>query len=539
MLAYHGGEIGCDFEIQFGLIGAPDRRFVIERMERHIDAPHGHVSDGFLWNLALLAEPPDPPLPLPELGSFPERGMPNAQQADAHRKRMESRFRDYVARLAGSVTRKTGTARAACLRTLLELSRQPAGGGVPPARAGELREQLATVFSEFPADEQHTLLTQRWGLLKGPAMLPVVRAIVERRAPLSWLGGEDLRTVALRRLHELAPAEAERILLEEARRPVPRVGVEALGLLPPATAGLDGVIVDHLERVGPSMDGMHQLGFLLARYGTRAVLPRAEAYYQDRLNKWMCWEAPFAAYFLRVDPPRGARALEGVLAERRGKPHPDCFKSILGETARLHYAQELETIAVAHLDDPDPDVAVDAARVLGKRGSAAAEPPLWRRLGRWHAQWKDRAMELTEGNDHGPLRLEEALREGLALSPAWNAGRRELDKLARLAVTPNARSWVESNLRSREQDGKLVLSFWAGLDGSQDFTVAQYRLPSLEAAKAKLAQFSRGAAFVWRHDASVTDPAEEMRAIGELEPFMRARGLSLAGAPQGRAYGKQ
>src|SRR4029453_8954862 len=47
----------------------------------------------------------------------------------------------------------------------------------------------------------------------------------------------------------------------------------------------------------------------------------------------------------------------------------------------------LEEIGIQSLDDPDPEVAMTAATMLGNFGSPAVESALWQRYSSWSAQW--------------------------------------------------------------------------------------------------------------------------------------------------------
>jgi hypothetical protein len=340
------------------------------------------------------------------------------------------------------------------------------------------------------------------------------------------MGGEDLRTLALRRLHELAPVEAERLLVEEARRPVPRVAVTALRLLPEqAVAPLDALIVGHLEGVGPSMDGMEPLSYLVARYATPAVLPRVRRYYEHDINEWMCWQPRFIAYFLRVDPATGAAKLRELLDTPAAPQHPTCARQALGEVAQIFYSPALEQAAVAHLDDRDRRIAIDAAQTLGRYGSPAAERALWGRLERWHAEWQGRSANIGSVPHEETLGF--ALRDALAQSPGWLAGPAALSRLQTLCVTPMSCDAITQLRSAWPKAGPMPLYVSLGRDAEPSFSVAQYRVLPLLPARLKLAQLPRGSVLAWQPDTVDVGTPEEVRLFAELKAFLGGRGITL------------
>jgi hypothetical protein len=80
-------------------------------------------------------------------------------------------------------------------------------------------------------------------------------------------------------------------------------------------------------------------------------------------------QAAFVACAFKADERTGAQMLEEALAARTGT---SCYRIVLGWVARRRYTSEVEQAAATHLDDPDPEVAANAAGTLGGYGSPAA-----------------------------------------------------------------------------------------------------------------------------------------------------------------------
>ena len=79
---------------------------------------------------------------------------------------------------------------------------------------------------------------------------------------------------------------------------------------------------------------------------------------------------------------------------------------------------------------------------------------------------------------------------------------------------------------------KKRLSFEPGMAIRWTIEVAQYRnLSTLDAVKAKLAQFPKGTVFLWIPVNAGQAEAEKKTVFGELKTFLAARGMSLEEQP--------
>ena len=198
---------------------------------------------------------------------------------------------------------------------------------------------------------------------------------------------------------------------------------------------------------------------------------------------------------------------------------------VLTDVGRLQPSPSLEDIAMPALDDPDPQVAINAAEYLGEYGSAAVEEALWQHYQAWSQQWTGHADELRviPGSDN-PNQWEAgrgvSLARALATGVAWLADDKTLLRIAALDVTGSVKVQLESEAAVWRQQPITI----AAVPGQPlSFLLAQYNLRSLDELKTKLAEFSRGTAFSWSGDES----PEAQAAFEEISAVASKYGLML------------
>jgi len=156
----------------------------------------------------------------------------------------------------------------------------------------------------------------------------------------------------------------------------------------------------------------------------------------------------------------------------------------------------VEPLAISALDDPDADVATNAARALGRWGSAKAEPALWARLKRFHEEWRAREGELRITPDlRDPISratiLERALLVSIVSGTNWICGPKEFNELR---AATSRQNWSELSAWAREWDGTdmwLLAPSW-GVDDELTFSVLQYTNLDEAQIRTKLSQLPRG-----------------------------------------------
>ncbi len=500
------------FEFRFGLTGAPQRDFVIEEMEERLVAADQPVTSDYLNLLMSLKV-------MPQFADYSsDRVRQDPKLAEDLRQRWNDAHsqveKKYLERLAASVTRKNGKARAVTISTLLEQD------GKPIASSWKLPE-VSAIFNELPIDTRYGYLLSRWKRIASPSMLPILRQIYEHPPQIM---ARDLCTIALRRIYDLSPEEGRKLILAEIQRPTPRVSTQTLRMLPEQTLPeLDNVLAENLEKE----DGdKFVISDLIERYASPSILPRVRLFMEEKLGRWACdIQSSLLAYSLRSDPSSGGDLLRRAMQLRKDT---GCYRGLLRDVAKRHSNAELEQAAIEFLDDPDLEVVIDAVMMLGQYGSAAAEDALWRRLEEWREQWAGRSHELLAAQDDAMRRqggLEFALRTAISHSPAWLADARKLERLKQLCVTEEERRQVD-NWKTL-WTGEIRISYSPNADRWGSAMVAQYESQSLAAMKEKLLQFPKGTTFRWMPTNPGYLDEERETVYVEVKAFLEGRGMKL------------
>ena len=528
----------CEWEYKFGLIGSPHRELVLREMETGISSPDQAITSHYLNTLALLEfkrqAPPPPP--------YPED---NDEQVKLWRKQMQRRRGaldevrlNYLRQLVMAIPQKQGSARATSLQTLLdhysELS--PKDTAQWPA----LLALIPEVFNRLPLDAQIRMLTYQWKPVASAAMLPVLRSILKGGDPKYAL--TELRSIALRRLYDLAPDEGRRLIVDEIRRLEPHVNKTVLRFLPDETLPeVDSVLATNLEQTrGPNSKGDSEvISDLVERYATAAILPRVRAFYEGPgAGRWACSpQASMIAYFVRVDPLFAEESLRKALAAR-GAGLSRCYPSVLSYVARLRMSAEVEEIAIDALDDNDPEVVLHAATLLGEHGSAYAEKVLWQRLEKWHDAMQGR--DLSKQNPLAPVdggseasgqaMIEQGLINGISRGRAWLTDPEKLKRLRDLCLTDRGRKDVDQLISNWNHSISLAVN---SMDGElHSISVGQYSAKSLDALKEKLLQFPKGTTFLWSAFSPRADDSKSQEVFQQIKTFLEDHGMKLELPPE-------
>jgi hypothetical protein len=199
-------------------------------MERRLEALDQIVSDSYMFALSHVAAAMRQKEQLPSPAERPNDERQAKAVFETWQKLSDSRQKlqlQYAERLMSALPAKQGKARAITTHTLLEIlwnnslqSIQPSltnprrPGGLDPEIIKRLAPEIIVVFDDLPKNIQTGLLGYRWKQLAGPAMLPVIRRILnDKPADDQSYESRELRGLAIQRLYELAPDEGRRLII--------------------------------------------------------------------------------------------------------------------------------------------------------------------------------------------------------------------------------------------------------------------------------------------------------------------------------------
>jgi hypothetical protein len=134
-------------------------------------------------------------------------------------------------------------------------------------------------------------------------------------------------------------------------------------------------------------------GRLAGKYGSSKILPAMRSVYDAGHLHWGCdSRIGFLGYFLRFAPGDEARdILRGAILEREGN---GCYRSFFTALRQVPWAPMPMGVAIEFLDDPDAEVAIDAAILLKESATSEARNALQARHARWKAEWSGRESGL-------------------------------------------------------------------------------------------------------------------------------------------------
>ena len=509
---------GLDYVCMLGLISSPERSVVRTALEEALADPDHPINGNFLFALRIVNS--------------------NANRIDPDWREAQQRV---VEELLAALPGKRGKALSISLSTAVNQVWDT--NALPQQTTDKLISQLVSMFDQLPANEQNSLLSFRWDKIKSPAMLPILKHYAESYVDFPAMRAEpaysslELSGNALRRWYELDPAAARQAIIAEISRPRPRFGARVLGLLPDKTLpDVDFALAEHFV-ASDDLDGTANLASLIARYATDAILPQITEELDSKIGTWACAiQNPIIGYVLRVSPESARPRIEKAIASR-GEGFSACNQDLFQVVSQIHYDPILEDIGVKSLDDRDPQVAAAAATMLGNYGSPAAESALWQRYVSWNEQLTGRESQLermfADGIDENvyQLGLGQNLTQALATSPAWLSDKNKLQRLLQQTKVPRIQQQLEGYLKIWENQPLTIVLDPGSSHVEFHARLAQYEFHSMEALKAKLAQFPSDTKF-YLVAASGESSANDQIFI-ELRTFLNSHRLLLAGEKRG------
>ncbi len=490
------GYSGCDFHFMIGLYDTPHKQTAVEELRRGLRAPDQPVSSTYLLtlaNLSYLQQTQEALPPYPRENEAKQREwQAQYKERQAARTKMQD---DFARELEKALPRKMEAARALSVDTLAQLTISEGRhhrSAAEAARFESLRQELARSFLALPSDRQSAYLAWGWRAVQGPEFVPVLKQLFEAKTDENYFD----RGLPLRRLYQIVPNEGRELILAEIQRPEPRVGAKTLGILPERTLPeLDDTLASSLEQgIEQNLSGAFtRHSGLIARYATETILLRVKAVYEkDQAAGWLEVQTALLNYFLRVDPEYGLKKLRAAAVV----PCSGCYRTILTDVAQRNRSPQIEALALELLGHDDPGISADAATMLGKYGSADAKAALWKRLERWHMQWKDNAAKLRSSyTSENPLRWEAELGgkllAALMQARSWVLGEEELAALRERCLLQNCAWQIDQQIRSLS--GPHMITYYEFEE--MIWLVDGLQLESFDAVLDKASQYPPGTQF--------------------------------------------
>lgn len=502
--------------LHYGLLGSRDKDDVMRAIREQISDPDGAVPPGLLGDLAALMFQAGNP---PKLPPYPAKSSPDSPEMKAYRAAADTYFeqrteikRQVQRELMASLELKRGAARAVSLVTLLGLT--DAASGLDAGGSKYLQRQIVRSWELIGLDRRHWMLSERWPLLRGPSLLPLLRQEIEREAePGSEWQRRGWYTLLLRRIPQLSPAEGRKYLLREMARPQPRVEIGAMLELPDeALPALDQAWLRNLRRAleGQLRDDATRIARLIARYASPSIAPGLqEILSRSRVNMgsaslgWQAREA-LLAYFVRVQPKAGVAMVEAAVAGGQSVA--------LAGIAAFTMNAELEALCAKYLRGASHAGAADAALALALAGSPGAEAALWERLEKWHQALQGKALDTEQA--WFEMQLSQALQQmpGPLLQPKLWA------RLSELCLSPASRQRLAADAAARRAGQAPAIAFSRGANEDTPWRLGSEATGfwSVQALGRKLSQFPRSTAFGLRlQDGEATPDSPEAARLGK------------------------
>jgi hypothetical protein len=519
-MARHFASRSCR-NYDFALINTTHRSLVRAELEKELADPNSVITFTYLRTLAILSLYDQHPDWYPDANVSSEGAADPWERSKLWWQRTAAPAEEirYARQLAAVLPVKSRQARALCAETLLDLGRQMYGFDVPEDLRLSVVRDVPSILVDLPDMERgHELAGQDWEQIKGPAMVPILKDLVEDK---HWLGPYSL---ALRRLYELAPDEARPVFLSEMSLAYPQGDLATLSLLPDKELPqLDGAMLQRVQALYGDGYLEYSAG-LLQRYASPAIADQLRPWFEERLGKMWCGaEANLIAYFLRVSPTEGATMLrKAMLTDKAG-----C--DLLRRLALVRMSPEVGDAALAALNDARPEINEEALQVLQCYGSATSKEPLFDHFRQWHASWVNRAQELESSGWTGQARVETAYVNALGVARAWLATETERQALIDLCVTSNCRQNAMRTVRAAATPGQTVMFGFREStrpEFSEEFSLGSpCSGTDLEGLENKMAQYAKGTVF--QMDARDKQSYQVKRVYDQLEPWTSSHGYKL------------
>ena len=499
------------YQCAFGLIGLPKtvRPKAIAAMDKLILDPDFPVSSWFLITLPVLQI----------VAQEPEKQQTERVQLS------EATWESVLEALPA----KRGSARAATVQALL--------GSQPKEMTQQMKLELGGILrvslSDLPADKQVSELRFDWDQIGSPSLLPMLQQLAKQ--PLKDPGSNvstvyttrELKSIALERWYQLDPDGARREAIGQIGSAHPSMTAESLYFL--EKESLPQFESIWAETFMAATDYQQETVFasLLAHYGTGSAVATVRQKAEAKTGEWACAPQGAALGYLVEFDPASARPLVERAVQARGPDKTACNHSIFQDIA--HYSQDpiLREIAIQTLDDPDPEVIMDALIYLMSYGDASDEEPISNRYTKWSQKWRGRSDELDSRKAGSPagswqeIGLGEDLARALIANQGWFASEKLIQNTIEKCVGEQMCRQL-NQLAERARTKPYFISAYKQGE-NENYEIAQYSAKSLKLLGAKIVQFPKGSRFIMTN--GIPKSEEQKKLDGSVRGLLEQHGM--------------
>jgi hypothetical protein len=499
------------YQCAFGLIGLPEtvRSKAIAAMDKLILDPDFPVSSWFLITLPVLQI----------VAQEPVRQQTERVQLS------EATWESVLEALPA----KRGSARAATVQTLL--------GSHPKEMTELMKFELGSILrgnlNDLPADKQVSELRFDWDQIGSPSLLPTLQQLAKQ--PLNDPGRNlstvyttrELKSIALERWYQLDPDGARQEAIRQIGSAHPSMTAESLYFL--EKKSLPQFESIWAEAFVAATDYQQETVFasLLAHYGAGSAVATVRQKAEEKTGEWACATQGAALGYLVEFDPASARPLVERAVQARGAGETACNHSIFQDIA--HYSQDpmLREVAIQTLDDPDPEVTMDALIYLMSYGDSSDEEPISNRYTKWSQKWRGRSDELDSRKAGSPagnwqeIGLGENLARALIANQGWLASEKLIQNTIEKCVGDQMCQQL-NQLAERARTKPYIISVYKQGE-NENYEIAQYSAKSLKLLGAKIAQFPKGSRFNMTNGSPKSE--EQKKQDGIVKSLLEQQGM--------------
>ena len=503
------------YQCAFGLIGLPEkvRPKGVAAMEKMILDPDFPVSGWFLMTLPVL--------------------QISSQQPEEQRAEREQFVEATWKAVLDALPAKRGSARAVSAQALLGFQPQPME--ISQQMKNELGGILMASLSDLPPDKQTSELQFNWDLFGSASLLPTLQKLAEQ--PLKDPGSNlstvsttrELKAIALERWYQLDPDGARQEAIHQIGSAHPSLTAEALSFLEKQSLPqFESIWADAFMA---TEDYQQETVFasLLAHFGTGSAVSIVRQKAEAKTGEWACASQGAALGYLVEFDPSSARPLVERAVQARGSGKSACNHSIFQDIAQYSHDPMLGKVAIQTLDDPDPEVILDALIYLTSYGVASDEEPISNRYTQWSQEWRGRAEELNSRKAGSMARnwQQIGLGENLASALLANQGWLASEKLIQSTIANCVGDQMCQQLNQlAERARTMPHSISAYKQGrSENYEIAQYSAKSLELLDDKMDQFPKGSRFSMIKSNPQTE--EQKKLEDSVQSMLEKHGMVL------------